>query len=128
MAARTAGSPQIRLKRAYERPAKSDGKRILVDRMWPRGVTKEELHLDRWAKDVAPSAELRKWFGHDPEKWDGFKQKYFRELNKQSRAIEELATECRRGPVTLVYGAKDTHHNQAVALKQYLEEWPKARS
>jgi uncharacterized protein YeaO (DUF488 family) len=127
MAAQTAGSPRISLKRAYEPPAKSDGKRILVDRMWPRGVTKKELRLDRWAKSLAPSAQLRNWFGHDPGKWDEFKQKYFRELNKQPRAIEELATECRHGPVTLVYGAKDTHHNQAVALKQYLEEWRKVR-
>ena len=117
-----AGPLQIKLKRAYEPSAKSDGRRILVDRVWPRGVTKEELRLRRWAKDLAPSAQLRKWFGHEPARWNAFKERYHRELDKQPNAIEELAAECRKGQVTLVFGAKDTRHNQAVALKQYLEK------
>lgn len=125
---RTAGTLRINLKRAYEPPAKSDGERILVDRIWPRGVTKEALRLHSWAKELAPSTALRKWFGHDPEKWDEFRRRYFRELDKQPDAIEALAAECGEGPVTLIFAAKDLEHNQAVALKQYLGEWIGARS
>lgn len=125
---RTAGALRINLKRAYEPPAKSDGKRILVDRIWPRGVTKEALSLHSWAKELAPSTSLRKWFGHDPEKWNEFKRRYFQELDKQPSAVEALAAECRKGPVTLIFAAKDLQHNQAVALKQYLGEWLEARS
>lgn len=114
-------SPRIRLRRAYDAPTKSGGSRVLVDRVWPRGVAKDELCLDDWLKEVAPSAELRKWFGHDPAKWDAFKDRYFRELD-QSEAIGRLRLKCREGPVTLVYGAKDTRYNNAVALKDYLEQ------
>ena len=112
---------QIKLKRAYEAPATHDGQRILVDRIWPRGVTKEELSLDGWAKQLAPSARLRKWFGHDPARWEGFKERYFRELDQNSELVNELKSKCGNGPVTLVFAAKDTRHNQAVALKQYLD-------
>ena len=113
---------EIKLKRAYDPPAKGDGQRILVDRVWPRGVSKEKLRLHKWSKDLAPSSQLRKWFGHDPSRWKVFKERYHRELDKHPEAIRDLLAECSKGPVTLVYGAKDTQHNQAVALKQYLEE------
>ena len=113
--------PRINIKRAYDAPAKSDGRRILVDRVWPRGVSKKELRLDEWRKELAPSTKLRKWFGHDPTKWNAFKERYFHELDKQQQAIGDLAALCRKGPVTLVFGAKDTRHNQAAALKTYLE-------
>lgn len=112
---------QIKLKRAYDPPAKVDGQRVLVDRIWPRGVSKERLRLDDWLKELAPSTELRKWFNHDPAKWDAFIDRYFRELNEQPEAIERLLATCREKSVTLVFGAKDTCHNNAVALKAYLE-------
>jgi uncharacterized protein YeaO (DUF488 family) len=112
---------QVRLKRAYDAPAKSDGRRVLVDRLWPRGVSKDELRLDDWLKEVAPSTRLRKWFGHDPAKWGAFKDRYFRELDGQSEAVERLLARGREGIVTLVFGAKDVNHNDAVALKEYLE-------
>jgi uncharacterized protein YeaO (DUF488 family) len=111
----------VKLKRAYDAPAKSDGRRVLVDRLWPRGVSKDELRLDDWLKDVAPSAGLRKWFGHDPAKWGAFKERYFRELDKHSEAVERLLAGGRAGTVTLVFGAKDVLHNDAVALKEYLQ-------
>jgi uncharacterized protein YeaO (DUF488 family) len=111
----------IGLKRAYEAPAKSDGCRILVDRIWPRGVTKDDLRVDVWLKDLAPSTGLRKWFGHDPKKWDEFRKRYARELEQRSGALEELIGRAKVGHVTLVFGAKDAEHNNAVALKQQLE-------
>ncbi|HEY9549865.1 MAG TPA: DUF488 domain-containing protein [Kiloniellaceae bacterium] len=111
----------LAVKRAYDPPAKADGQRVLVDRVWPRGVTKEALRLDGWLKEAAPSTALRKWFGHDPAKWDGFRERYFRELDAQPEAVATLLERCARGRVTLVYGAKDSAHNQAVALKTYLE-------
>jgi uncharacterized protein YeaO (DUF488 family) len=113
--------PQVRLKRAYDAAAKSDGGRVLVDRLWPRGVSKDELRLDDWLKEVAPSTGLRKWFGHDPAKWGAFKARYFRELDEQSEAVERLLARGRAGTVTLVFGAKDVDHNDAVALKEYLD-------
>lgn len=112
---------EIKLKRAYDAPAKADGTRILVDRVWPRGVTKDDLRLDDWVKGVAPSAELRKWFDHDPAKWGEFQERYRRELDQKPDAIVPLVAKCRAGTVTLVFGAKDTRHNNAVALKAYLE-------
>ena len=118
---RTAGALRINLKRAYEPPAKSDGKRILVDRIWPRGLSKEAAKLDAWIKDVAPSAELRKWFGHDHSKWQEFKQRSFRELDERPNAIARLVETVRRQPTTLVFGARDVDRNNAVALKEYLE-------
>jgi uncharacterized protein YeaO (DUF488 family) len=111
----------IDLKRAYDPPARSDGRRILVDRIWPRGIAKDDLRIDAWLKGVAPSTELRKWFGHDPAKWDEFKKRYARELEQRPEALEELLEKARAGHVTLVFGAKDIEHNNAVALKEILE-------
>jgi uncharacterized protein YeaO (DUF488 family) len=108
-------------KRAYEKPARGDGCRVLVDRLWPRGVSKAEAKIDHWAKELAPSTALRKWFGHDPERWPEFKRGYFAELESQGEALGELRKLARGKTVTLVYGAKDVEHNQAVALKEYLE-------
>ena len=112
----------IHTKRAYEPLEKSDGFRILVDRLWPRGIKKNEAHFDAWLKDIAPSTELRKWFNHEPEKWTSFKIKYKAEL-KHSPALEELTELLKKHKtITLVYGAKDEVHNQAVVLKEFLEE------
>jgi len=111
----------IRLKRAYEAPSKSDGVRVLVERLWPRGVTKERAALDLWLKDVAPSPALRTWFGHDPKKWEGFKERYWKELEEREEAVKQLRALIRRGTVTLVYAARDEEHNGAVALKAFLE-------
>jgi uncharacterized protein YeaO (DUF488 family) len=111
----------IDVKRAYDPPAKGDGYRVLVDRIWPRGIAKNDLQIDDWQKDLAPSANLRKWFGHDPGKWDAFKERYARELEERSEALGELVEKARAGSVTLVFGAKDTEHNNAVALKENLE-------
>ena len=113
----------MKLKRAYDAPARSDGCRVLVDRVWPRGVSKKELRLDDWLKDLAPSAGLRKWFGHDPAKWGAFKGRYFRELDKRPEAVERLVGRSREGTLTLVFGAKDIHYNNAVALKEYVERF-----
>jgi len=111
----------IDLKRVYDPPATSDGRRILVDRIWPRGITKADLQIDAWLKDLAPSTELRKWFGHDPAKWDEFRKRYAGELEQRSEALEELVEKARAGHVTLVFSAKDTEHNNAVALREHLE-------
>jgi len=112
----------IRAKRAYEPPAAEDGTRFLVDRIWPRGVKKEALDIEGWLKQVAPSDDLRRWFGHDPEKWDEFRERYFAELESKQEALDPLRDAAEQGTVTLVYGAKDTEHNNAVALKAFLEE------
>jgi len=112
----------IRLKRAYEPPSGDDGARYLVDRLWPRGVKKEDLHVEGWLKEVAPSTELRKWFGHDPAKWDEFQERYRRELDDNAEAWQPLLGAARKGTLTLVYGAKDTEHNDAVVLRDVLEE------
>lgn len=108
----------VRIKRVYEAAAKGDGRRILVDRLWPRGLTKEKAAVDVWLKDVAPSNELRKWFGHDPERWAEFKRRYKAELKENPAGLKELRAELRKGPATLVYGAKDEEHNQAAALRE----------
>nr|MBS0019850.1 DUF488 domain-containing protein [Gammaproteobacteria bacterium] len=110
----------ILLKRAYELPAKTDGMRVLVDRLWPRGLAKIKAKIDLWLKDVAPSTELRKWFGHDPEKWPEFQKKYRAEL-KGNPALSELRARSRQGDITLVYAAKDELHNEAVVLKRILD-------
>jgi uncharacterized protein YeaO (DUF488 family) len=111
----------IRLKRAYDSPAPSDGERILVERLWPRGVTKARAAIDLWLKDVAPSTELRKWFAHDPAKWKQFEQRYRKELQSQKEAVDLLRRKSRQGTLTLVYAAKDEQHNAALALKAFLE-------
>lgn len=114
----------IKLKRAYDPPSRDDGVRILVDRIWPRGVKKDELALDRWEKELAPSTELRTWFSHDPARWDEFQDRYRQELSALplQPALDQIAEQARQGRVTLVYSARDTEHNQAVALKAYLDE------
>ena len=110
----------VALKRAYEAPAKSDGKRVLVDRLWPRGLTREKAAIDLWLREVAPSNELRKWFGHDPEKWPEFERRYRAEL-KGSPALMELRELSRQGDITLLYAARDRLHNEALVLKQILD-------
>lgn len=114
--------PDIRIKRAYEPASPADGFRVLVDRIWPRGVAKAEAALDEWAKDLAPSVGLRKWFGHDPARWDGFQERYRAELAQQTSKLSELRALAVKRKLTLVYGAKDTAHNQAVVLQQVLEK------
>jgi uncharacterized protein YeaO (DUF488 family) len=111
----------IRLKRANERAESSDGTRFLVDRLWPRGIRKESLQLDAWLKEASPSTALRKWFAHDAGKWDEFQRRYFVELEAKPEALEPLLAAAGNGRVTLIYGARDTEHNQAVALKAYLQ-------
>jgi uncharacterized protein YeaO (DUF488 family) len=113
---------QIWTKRAYEYPGKQDGTRVLVDRIWPRGVSKDEARIDLWLKEVAPSTQLRKWFNHDPQKWEEFKKRYFQELKGKSEAVKELFRMANSGRITFVYGAKDRQHNNAIALKEYLEK------
>ena len=113
----------IRLKRAYEQPARSDGQRVLVDRIWPRGVAKENAHIAHWLKGLVPSTELRKWFGHDPGKWPEFRERYLEELtsgdaSEDLEALKKLLEQHDR--ITLVFAAKDTEHNNAVALRDYI--------
>ena len=108
----------IRIKRVYEQPSHEDGKRILVDRLWPRGLSKEKASVDLWLKDIAPSTELRKWFDHDPSKWAEFKQRYLHELKDNSEAVQVLKDELKQGQVTLVYAAKDEEHNDALVLQE----------
>lgn len=111
----------LKIKRVYEKPTKNDGERILVDRLWPRGLTKEKARVDLWLKDLGPSTELRKWFGHDPKHWAGFKTKYKRELRTKTELLKEIKNRMKKGTVTLIYGAKDTEHNEALILKDHLE-------
>ena len=110
----------IRIRRAYDPPGRGDGARILVDRLWPRGVSKEALALDDWMKELAPSHRLRKWFGHDPARWEEFQRRYFAELDAQPEAVAALRARARERRLTLVYGARDPEHNDAVALRAYL--------
>lgn len=110
----------IAIKRIYESASKDDGFRVLVDRIWPRGVSKADAAVDLWAKDLAPSTGLRKWFGHDPAKWTEFKDRYRKELEDRGPALDDLVDKAGDGPMTLLYGAKDTEHNQAVVLKEVL--------
>ncbi len=111
----------LQLKRAYDPASKGDGVRFLVERLWPRGIRKQDLIIDAWHKDVGPSDRLRKWFGHDPAKWESFKEKYFLELEARPEAWEPIRKSAEHRKVTLVYSSRDTEHNNAVALKQYLE-------
>ena len=112
----------IGLKRVYDRKDSTDGVRYLVERLWPRGVKKAELDLDDWLKDVAPSTELRKWFSHDPGKWAQFRHKYFAELDRAPEVCEPIRQAARKGTVTLLYSSHDAEHNNAVALKEYIED------
>ena len=111
----------IELKRVYEKPARRDGLRVLVDRLWPRGLTKERAAVNLWLKDVAPSTELRKWFAHDPAKWKQFQARYRKELKEKKDAIELLKQKSTEQTVTLLYGARDEEHNEALVLKSILE-------
>jgi uncharacterized protein YeaO (DUF488 family) len=110
----------VRIKRAYEPPSRADGYRVLIDRIWPRGVSKEEASLDEWARELAPSSELRRWFGHEPAKFDEFRRRYRAELSGHEEKLRELARRGRRGSLTLVYSARDTEHNDAVVLAEML--------
>lgn len=110
----------IRLKRAYESADPADGTRILVDRLWPRGVSKQEAALDDWLKDVAPATELRKWFGHDPARWQAFRERYESELRANPDPVDRLRALARQGPITLIYSAHDEAHNDAVVLRDFL--------
>jgi uncharacterized protein YeaO (DUF488 family) len=112
----------VTLKRVYEEPSKSDGTRILVDRLWPRGLTKERAKVDVWLKDIAPTTELRKWFNHEPNKWPEFKKRYWAEISNNIDALSALEKYLAKGKVTIVYGAKDEEHNDAVVIKQYLDK------
>ncbi|HXE54381.1 MAG TPA: DUF488 family protein [Tepidisphaeraceae bacterium] len=112
----------IHLKRAYEEPSPVDGERILVERLWPRGLTKQRADIDLWLKDVAPSPELRKWFGHDPARWKQFEQRYWKELKANPDAVGVLQSKARHGKVTFVYAARDEQHNGALALKEFLDQ------
>jgi len=111
-----------RVKRVYDEPTKSDGRRVLVDHLWPRGLKKNEAQIDEWLKEIAPSTRLRKWFGHDPARWKEFKKKYAAELDGQRDQVEKLAREASKRRITLLFSAKDTQHNNAVALKEYIEK------
>jgi uncharacterized protein YeaO (DUF488 family) len=110
----------IHLKRAYEPAVSADGTRILVDRLWPRGVSKERAAIDQWMKDVAPTTELRRWFGHEPKRWNEFRRRYRSELSHHQELLKELRGMARKGPLTLVYAARDQEHNEAVVLRDAL--------
>ena len=119
----------VQIKRAYEAATRSDGYRVLIDRLWPRGVKKEALALDVWAKELAPSSDLRRWFGHDPRRWRGFVQRYRRELRAQParQRLNDLARHAARGGVTIVYGARDEQHNDAVVIRDEITRRLRAR-
>ena len=118
--AATIPAANIKLKRAYDAASREDGKRILVDRLWPRGISKEKAALDQWMKEIAPSTELRTWFGHDPKRWEEFRRRYADELRKHSDLVAELRSLARAGTVTLVYAAHDEAHNDAIVLRDIL--------
>ena len=111
----------IQIKRVYDESSTDDGVRILVERLWPRGLTKAKAKIDLWLKDVAPSAELRRWFGHDPTKWEQFKKRYWDELRHNQPAVEALREHIKKGAVTFVYAARDEQHNGALALREFIE-------
>jgi uncharacterized protein YeaO (DUF488 family) len=111
---------RIQTKRVYDPQDKEDGIRVLVDRLWPRGMTKENLHADLWLKDIAPSDDLRKWFSHDPSRWSEFKKRYCAELDEKPQLVQQLVDRAATGTLTLLFSARDTARNQAVALKEYL--------
>jgi len=117
----------IGIKRVYEPPAPSDGIRLLVERLWPRGIKKSALHMDAWVKEIAPTTELRRWFNHEPEKWPEFQRRYRAELDAHPDAWEPIASHAKRGHVTLLYSAHDAEHNSAVVLRDHLNARLKAR-
>lgn len=112
----------VRIKRVYDEAEAGDGYRVLIDRLWPRGISKENARLDEWARDLAPSGELRKWFGHVPERFPQFRDRYRQELAGQADAVEQLRRRSQEGPLTLVYGARDREHNDAVVLAELIRE------
>jgi uncharacterized protein YeaO (DUF488 family) len=117
---RRAAAKSIKIKRAYEPAAASDGTRILIDRLWPRGLKKTEATIDIWMKDIAPSDALRRWFGHRPERWPEFRRRYLAQLRRRPELLEQLQTAAKAGPMTLVYSARDEAHNNAVVLNELL--------
>src|SRR5688500_3563938 len=118
----------VRIKRAYEPAAATDGRRVLIDRIWPRGVSREQAHLDEWARELAPSGELRRWFSHDPDRFAEFRRRYRVELTAQEAKLRELRQRARQGTLTLVYAARDTEHNDAVVLAELLRRGPKPKA
>jgi uncharacterized protein YeaO (DUF488 family) len=112
----------IQIKRVYDPPSKSDGERILIDRLWPRGLSKEKVDISVWLKDVAPSNELRKWFHHEESNWEEFRRRYWKELDQNPGPVEQIRERANKGTITLLYSARDEQHNQAVALQEYLEQ------
>ncbi len=118
----------IRVKRAYDKPESGDGRRFLVDQLWPRGIKKEDLKVEGWLRSVSPSKALRTWFGHDPARWAEFQRRYFAELDQNKEAWQPLLEAAQAGDITLVFGARDSEHNNAVALKEYLDKRLKSRS
>jgi len=117
---RKVSAGNVKLKRAYEPPTADDGTRILIDRLWPRGVTKERAAIDQWMKDISPSTELRKWFGHDPARWDEFRRRYAKEVHQHAELLDQLRLLAREGPITLVYSARDEKHNDAIELRELI--------
>jgi uncharacterized protein YeaO (DUF488 family) len=117
---KTIRAANVKLKRAYEAPAAEDGTRILVDRLWPRGVSKKDAALSLWMKEIAPSAELRKWFGHDPDRWNEFRRRYASEINRNSHLFDQLRSLALEGPITLIYSAHDEIHNGAIVLRDVM--------
>jgi uncharacterized protein YeaO (DUF488 family) len=115
-----AGATEVRLKRAYEPPADSDGVRVLVDRLWPRGLRKSDAAIDHWMKDVGPSTDLRRWFGHEPSRWNEFRRRYRVELSHKPEVVNELKALVHKGPITLIFAARDELHNEAVVLRDVL--------
>ena len=116
------GMKTVRIKRVYDEPSPQDGTRVLVDRVWPRGMKKEKAHIDLWLKDAAPSTALRKWFGHQADKWDDFRRRYAAELDKHQEAVEQLRRLAEKHALTLVFSARDEEHNNAMVLREYLSE------
>ncbi len=111
----------LKIKRIYDQPSADDGTRVLVDRLWPRGLTKDKARVDDWMKDIAPSGDLRKWFGHDPGKWEEFRKRYRDELRAKTELVQKLKSGSKKGTVTLLFSAKDEQHNNAAVLKEVIE-------
>jgi uncharacterized protein YeaO (DUF488 family) len=127
MTRRTIPATHLRLKRVYEPAARDDGTRVLIDRLWPRGLSKEKAAVDHWMKDIAPSAELRKWFGHDPDRWPEFRRRYMGELREKTALVDQIRDLARKHTVTLLFGAHDEEHNDAVVLHEVLMKGVQAR-